>query len=72
MKGKIIIDTSMCKGCRLCIGFCPKKSISISGQLNAKGYFPAQPDPEKECTGCGICALMCPEAAIEVYRDEKK
>ena len=71
MKGKIVIDTSMCKGCQLCIGFCPKKNIALSPQLNAKGYFPAQPDSKKVCNGCGICALMCPEAAIEVYRDDE-
>jgi 2-oxoglutarate ferredoxin oxidoreductase subunit delta len=71
MRGKIVIDTSMCKGCQLCIGFCPKKNITVSGDLNEKGYFPAQIDPKKPCTGCGICALMCPEAAIEVYRDDE-
>ena len=71
MKGKITIDTSMCKSCQLCIGFCPKKNIVLSKELNSKGYFPAQIDPKKACTGCGICALMCPEAAIEVYRDDE-
>jgi len=71
MKGKIVIDTSMCKGCQLCIGFCPKKNIALSSQLNSRGYFPAQPDSKKTCNGCGICALMCPEAVIEVYRDDE-
>jgi 2-oxoglutarate ferredoxin oxidoreductase subunit delta len=71
MKGKIVIDTSMCKGCQLCIGFCPKKNIALSTELNSKGYLPAQPDPKKVCNGCGLCALMCPEAAIEVYRDDE-
>ena len=71
MKGKIVIDTSMCKGCQLCIGFCPKKNIFLSSQLNARGYFPSQVDEKKDCTGCGSSALMCPEAAIEVYRDDE-
>lgn len=72
MKGTIVIDAGMCKSCQLCIGFCPKKNIVLSSDLNARGYLPAQPGTKNLCTGCGICALMCPEAAIEVYRDDKK
>ena len=72
MKGKIIIDTGMCKGCRLCIEFCPKKNIALAAQPNAKGYYCALFDEKKDCSGCAVCALMCPEAAIEVYRAGKK
>jgi len=63
-----LIDGERCKGCSLCIDFCPKASISLSEQLNLKGYFVAAYDPAGACNGCGSCALMCPEAAIEVMR----
>jgi 2-oxoglutarate ferredoxin oxidoreductase subunit delta len=68
-KGYIEIDQVMCKGCEICIAFCPKKSMSISDKINAAGYFPVVFNDGCECTGCAICALVCPEAAIEVYRE---
>ena len=69
MKGYIEIDQVFCKGCELCVHFCPKKVLSISDRLNANGYRVAACSKENECTGCAICALVCPEVAIEVYRD---
>jgi len=68
MKGRIEIDRELCKGCEICIFFCPKKIIAQSDKLNAGGYLPACFNDNSECTGCAICALVCPEVAIEVYR----
>ena len=68
MKGSISIEQELCKGCSLCIEFCPKGSISLSKKLNLKGYYLAEFDDNKGFTGCAICALVCPEIAIEVYR----
>jgi 2-oxoglutarate ferredoxin oxidoreductase subunit delta len=68
MKGAIEISSELCKGCELCISFCPKGIISVSDKLNASGYLPAVYNNNGECTGCAICALVCPEVAIEVYR----
>jgi len=68
MKGYIEIDYELCKGCKICMAFCPKDVICTSDKLNAGGYLPASFDDDGECTGCTICALVCPEAAIEVYR----
>jgi 2-oxoglutarate ferredoxin oxidoreductase subunit delta len=70
-KGKIEIDTEKCKGCHLCVEFCPKQCIAVSQTINDKGYFPAEPvkvDGEEVCTGCTLCAVVCPDIAIEVYR----
>jgi 2-oxoglutarate ferredoxin oxidoreductase subunit delta len=68
LDGHITIEGERCKGCLFCIELCPKKSISLSDELNLKGYFMASFDPDAGCNGCGTCALMCPEAAIEVMR----
>ena len=68
MKGYIEIDRELCKGCEICIFFCPKDAISLSDKLNASGYLPVIFNGSKECTGCAICAVVCPEVAIEVYR----
>jgi 2-oxoglutarate ferredoxin oxidoreductase subunit delta len=68
MKGLITIDRERCKGCSLCIEFCPKETIALSDSLNAKGYFTVEFKDNDRCTGCAICAVMCPEVAIEVFK----
>ena len=67
-KGYINIEQELCKGCQICISFCPKDAILQSENVNASGYFPVQYNDNGECTGCAICAVVCPEVAIEVYR----
>jgi len=69
-RARITINREACKGCYLCISFCPKKAIKISDRLNEKGYFPAMPDEEKECTGCESCMIACPDMAVEVCDEE--
>jgi 2-oxoglutarate ferredoxin oxidoreductase subunit delta len=69
LKGTIHIDRERCKGCALCIEFCPKKAIAISGDLNLKGYYVAAFDNSRECTGCATCAVICPDVAIEVEKN---
>ena len=68
MKGSIKISQEYCKGCELCVSFCPKGLIRLSDKMNPSGYLPAIFDGDGECTGCAICARVCPEVAIEVYR----
>ncbi len=72
-KGRIVIDSKVCKGCYLCMSVCPNECIVISTEPNEKGYYPAkvtEPRDEegRECTGCALCAVICPDIAIEVYR----
>jgi 2-oxoglutarate ferredoxin oxidoreductase subunit delta len=69
MKGYIEIDQERCKGCEMCIVFCPGKTIGAAKKVNNSGYTPAAFDKGGKCTGCAVCALVCPEAAIEVYRE---
>ena len=68
MKGTIHIAEERCKGCALCVEFCPRDCLSLSEELNAKGYFVAAFDDEKDCNACRNCALMCPDACVEVSR----
>lgn len=69
MKGTITIDRERCKGCALCIEFCPKNAVYLSDDLNLKGYFVAAFDDGRGCTGCGSCAVICPDVAIEVMKN---
>lgn len=63
---KIKINKDRCKGCGLCIVFCPKKNLRAGSSLNNAGIFPVEIISEEECTGCGICYLMCPDVCIEI------
>lgn len=66
---KTIIDSNRCKGCGLCIEFCPKKILELSkSKLNDKGYHPCECVDNEKCTGCAACAAMCPDCAIIVER----
>jgi 2-oxoglutarate ferredoxin oxidoreductase subunit delta len=73
-QGTIRIDQERCKGCDLCVTFCPQHVIILNETLlNAKGYHPAQlNDPHNECTGCAVCAVVCPDVCITVYREPLK
>lgn len=67
VKHKVVIDVEMCKGCGLCVAYCPKKVLIESEHLNKTGYHFAEPGDLDQCTGCLICTLVCPEVVIEVY-----
>ena len=67
--GYIKIDRDKCKGCSLCIIYCPNKLLNISNDLNKKGIHTVEfKDKDNKCTGCSMCAIMCPDCAIEVYK----
>ena len=65
---KIKIDRDRCKGCGLCVLWCPKKLILLEEALNARGVHPAVAKAGDACSGCCLCARMCPDMAIEVYK----
>ena len=65
---KVVFDEEKCKGCGLCVQFCPKKAIIMAERINTKGYHPAVLADEENCISCGICARMCPDAGIEVFK----
>ncbi len=63
----VTIDRDRCKGCELCISFCPADVLALSDRdFNAAGYRPAVVARAEACTGCAHCARMCPEAAISI------
>jgi 2-oxoglutarate ferredoxin oxidoreductase subunit delta len=72
MKGKIRINSELCKGCTYCVDACPLGVISMRTRFNKSGFFPAVAEHVEKCTGCAMCARMCPEIAIKVYRETKK
>ncbi len=65
---KVAIDEERCKGCELCVHFCPPGVLALSPHLNSRGFHPAALVDEARCTSCTACALVCPDVAIAVYR----
>jgi 2-oxoglutarate ferredoxin oxidoreductase subunit delta len=66
----IEINANLCKGCDICIEFCPTDVFEKSGELNRRGYYLPVVARVEDCTGCRLCDLLCPELAI-VIMDEQ-
>ena len=65
---KIKIDKEKCKGCGLCVIYCPRNLIVTAKEINKRGVKPAQFKKTADCSGCTFCAIICPDNAIEVYK----
>jgi 2-oxoglutarate ferredoxin oxidoreductase subunit delta len=60
-KYRVVIDQEWCKGCGICISFCPKGMLVAEG-LDQK----ARVTDESLCTGCKMCEVHCPDFGISV------
>ena len=56
----VTIDREWCKGCGICIAFCPKEALALDHEGKACW---AHPD---RCIRCGLCELRCPDVAIDL------
>lgn len=59
------INRAWCKGCGICVAFCPKEALSLDDQEKAVH------NPEL-CVECGMCELYCPDLAVTVVAERKK
>jgi 2-oxoglutarate ferredoxin oxidoreductase subunit delta len=57
---QIIIDTDWCKGCGICVAFCPKQVLVLNRMAKA------QVTALEACTACLLCEKRCPDLAIQV------
>ncbi|HOQ98734.1 MAG TPA: 4Fe-4S binding protein [Anaerolineae bacterium] len=64
-RGRVRVFGNWCKGCGLCIAFCPR-DVFVAG---ADGH-PIVVNPER-CTACMWCAEHCPDFAIEVGLEDE-
>lgn len=63
-KGKLTIDTNWCKGCGICVEYCPKKVLKLEQNTICV-------EDIENCILCGLCELRCPDYAIYISKDEK-
>lgn len=57
---KLTINTDWCKGCGICVVFCPKQVL----EMNQKDQ--AEVVRLDDCIACLMCELRCPDLAIDV------
>ena len=70
-KGKVTFDYEYCKGCVLCVEYCPKGILYQDMEtLNKKGYNIIRVSEPDKCIGCAFCAMMCPDSVIKVEVDK--
>ena len=62
----LAINKKFCKGCGICVAFCPKQVLELDelGRVYEKA-------PEA-CISCGQRELRCPDFAIQVIKPAKE
>ncbi len=70
IKGTVVVDTDRCKGCGVCTTACPLDVLTMSAEVNGKGYTFAVMAKPDACTGCASCGIICPDSCITVYRQK--
>ena len=73
-KYRLQLNTELCKGCRLCVEFCPKHVLGLTDdKINNKGYPFVEVRLPDDCIGCRACTAVCPDCVIELFEiDEEK
>ncbi len=59
----VVVASKWCKGCGICIEFCPKKVLEFDENGKAKVANP------QDCIKCDLCELQCPDFAIVVKKE---
>ncbi len=61
---KISINIDWCKGCGICVAYCPKKVLALKND---------QCDiiDEASCILCSLCEIRCPDFAIKVVGEKQ-
>lgn len=63
LRGAVLIRVDRCKGCELCIEYCPVGVLALSKGFNVEGYH--HPVVLSDgCISCQACSAICPEFAI--------
>jgi 2-oxoglutarate ferredoxin oxidoreductase subunit delta len=60
---RLDINRDWCKGCMICVAFCPKNVLELD---HADKAVAARIE---DCIWCGDCEVRCPDLAIVVVKE---
>ncbi len=63
---ELSINQDWCKGCGICIAFCPKNVLELNDRERASAARP------EDCIVCRLCEMRCPDLAIQITEEEQK
>jgi 2-oxoglutarate ferredoxin oxidoreductase subunit delta len=64
----VVVRAERCKGCGVCVEYCPTGVLALASAFTAKGYHPPEVVQPEKCSGCDLCGMYCPDFAIYGYR----
>lgn len=59
-RGEVVINREWCKGCNICVAFCPNEVLTLDDDEKACWSH------REKCKRCGLCEMRCPDIAIEL------
>ena len=62
---EIVINWDWCKGCGICVHFCPTKVLELDAEDKSVAVRP------EDCICCKMCELRCPDFAITVITEDR-
>ena len=54
------INSDWCKGCGICVHFCPKNVLELNEENIAVAVRP------EDCIACRLCEFRCPDLAVDI------
>ncbi|NCC26367.1 MAG: 4Fe-4S dicluster domain-containing protein [Deltaproteobacteria bacterium] len=57
---KVTVFSDWCKGCGICVAFCPSEVLELGPDGKARVVR------EDQCINCGFCERHCPDFAVSV------
>jgi 2-oxoglutarate ferredoxin oxidoreductase subunit delta len=61
-----VIDRQWCKGCGICVRFCPKHVLELDDEEKARAVR------VEDCIGCKLCEMRCPDLSITIETEEQE